>query len=146
MAMPEISRVFVLTALVYLALAMVAGILLAGMGTPDAGPGFSGSGSLGSVALLRPAWIHLITVGWLTQLIFGVAIWLFPRPDGHADPGGTDLWLCYGALNAGLVLRVASEAGPALGLSVGFLPLSALLQFVAVLVFVLHVWPRVRRS
>lgn len=146
MVMPKISRVFVLTALAYLALAMVAGILLAGLGAADGGLGVSGAGSLSSVALLRPAWIHLITVGWLTQLIFGVALWLFPRPDGHSDPGGADLWLCYGALNAGLLLRVASEAGPAVGVSVGFLPLSATLQFVAVLVFVFHVWPRVRRS
>ena len=146
MAMPKISRVFVLTALLYLALAMLAGILLAGLGTGGGGVGVSGSGSLGSVALLRPAWIHLITVGWLTQLVFGVALWLFPRPRDHADPDGTDLWLCYGALNAGLLLRVASEAGPALGLSTDFLPLSAALQFVAVLVFVFHVWPRVRES
>lgn len=146
MGMPKISRVFVLTSLAYLAVAMVAGILLAGLGAADGGLSVSGSGSLGSVALLRPAWIHLITVGWLTQLIFGVALWLFPRPEGHSDPGGADLWLCYAALNAGLLLRVASEAGPAVGVSVGFLPLSATLQFVAVIVFVFHVWPRVRRS
>ena len=146
MAMPKISRVFVLTALLYLGLAMLAGILLAGLGAGDGGVSVSGSGSLGSVALLRPAWIHLITVGWLTQLIFGVALWLFPRSGGHADPGGTDLWLCYGALNAGLLLRVASEAGPAMGLSTSFLPLSATLQFVAILVFVFHAWPRVREG
>lgn len=146
MSMPKISRVFILTALVYLALAMVAGILLAGLGASGGGVGVSGSSSLGSVALLRPAWIHLITVGWLTQLIFGVALWLFPRHGDHSEPGGADLWLCYGGLNAGLLLRVASEAGPALGVSVTVLPLSATLQFVAVLVFVFHAWPRVREG
>lgn len=146
MAMPKISRLFVLTALAYLALAMLAGIALAGLGAGDGGLGVSGTGSLGSVALLRPAWIHLITVGWLTQLIFGVALWLFPRPDGHADPDGSELWICYGALNAGLLLRVAGEAGPALGLAVGLLPIAATLQLVAVLIFVFHAWPRVKGS
>jgi hypothetical protein len=146
MAMPKISRLFVLTALAYLALAMLAGIALASLGAGDGGLGVSGTGSLGSVALLRPAWIHLITVGWLTQLIFGVALWLFPRPGGHSDTQGAELWLCYGALNAGLLLRVASEAGPALGFSVTVLPLSATLQLVAVLVFVFHAWPRVREG
>lgn len=144
--MPQISRVFVLTALAYLALAMIAGVLLAGLGQGQGGLGVSGTGSLTSVALLRPAWIHLITVGWLTQLIFGVALWLFPRPGGHADPAGPELWICYVALNAGLLLRVASEAGPALGITVGLLPASAALQFVAVLIFVFHAWPRVREE
>lgn len=144
--MPRISRVFVLTALIYLAVAMIAGVLLAGLGSGSGGLGVSRSGSLASVALLRPAWIHLITVGWLTQLIFGVALWLFPRPEGEGVPGGAELWICYAALNAGLLLRVASEAGPALGITVGLLPASAALQFLAVLVFVFHAWPRVRRS
>lgn len=144
--MPRISRAFVLTGLAYLAAAMVAGVVLAGLGAGDPGTGLSEAGSVTSVALLRPAWIHLITVGWLTQLIFGVALWLFPRPDGHADPRGAELWVCYGALNVGLLLRVAGEAGPALGAPGAVLPASATLQLVAVLVFVFHAWPRVRGS
>jgi hypothetical protein len=30
-------------------------------------------------ALLWPTYLHLLVLGWLTQLIFGVAFWMFPR-------------------------------------------------------------------
>jgi hypothetical protein len=37
----------------------------------------------GQVPLLRgiwPTYLHLLVVGWLTQLIFGVAVWLRSTP------------------------------------------------------------------
>jgi hypothetical protein len=100
------------------------------------------------LALLQPTALHLIVVGWLTQLIFGVALWMFPvrskeRPRGPEALG----WSCYGLLNGGLVLRLLAEPLqsyrplPALGwLLVG----SAVLQVVACWIFVGAIWARVR--
>jgi hypothetical protein len=100
------------------------------------------------VGHLQPTALHLIVVGWLTQLIFGVAIWMFP-PWSKEQPRGPSAlgWSCYGLLNTGLLLRLLAEPlnsyrpTPTLG---WLLALSAALQVVAVWLFVLLVWSRVR--
>lgn len=129
--MPTLSRWLVRTALI---------ALLAGLGL-----GLAASAS-GRPALLMPTVIHLLVVGWLTQMIFGVGLWLFPkssveRPRGHLWLG----WICYGSLNAGLLLRVVAEPPAAAGHALpGLLPASAILQLVAALAFVANAWPRLR--
>lgn len=101
--------------------------------------------ALPSAALHLTA-LHLLTVGWLLQLITGVAYWMFPRhrtdpPRGPSAPG----WVGWALLNAGLCFRVVGESwrmgwnGPAWPLQ-----LSALLQFAAVLLLVWLLWPRIR--
>lgn len=75
--MPKLSRWFVKSALICLVLGSLAG------GLPLAWPGLAALGPL--------AW-HLLAVGWATQLIFGVAFWMFPlvkplRPARTARPG-----------------------------------------------------------
>jgi hypothetical protein len=87
-------------------------------------------------------------VGWITQLIFGVAFWMFPtysreQPRGHAGVA----WAVYWLLNVGLVLRVVGE--PVNVLQPGsvwgwLLPISATLQWLAGAAFVVNTWPRVR--
>jgi hypothetical protein len=99
-----------------------------------------------TMAAIRPTWIHLITVGWLTQLIFGVALWMFPRPAvemRHADQLG---WAGFWGLNAGLLLRIVgeplqvfSQQGKALLIA------SAMLQFAAVVCLLSALRPRVRQ-
>jgi len=88
--------------------------------------------------------LHFLTVGWLTQLIFGVAFWLFPRPS--SDDGGTPvMWTAYGTLNLGLMLRLISE--PALlsqGVQAWGLVGSAALQWVASLLLIGYFWRRIR--
>ncbi len=137
--MPFLARLFIKTALGYLAVALVLGIALA-LGPTATLPGW--------VALLGPAWIHLLVVGWLTQLIFGVAYWFFPRVS-KAEPYGRSgvAWATYALLNAGLVLRAFGEpavAGGAGGVWRGVLVTSAALQALGVLAFVAYLWPRVR--
>ena len=61
--MPLLTRIFIKTAMIYLALALVLGILLAS----------------GVTNGLFPVYIHLLVFGWLTQLIFGVVFWMFPK-------------------------------------------------------------------
>ena len=62
--MPTISRWFVRSALAS---------LLLGLGLGAA------SGWWGGAGLLAPTVLHLLVVGWLTQMVFGVAFWLFPK-------------------------------------------------------------------
>ena len=67
--MPITSRSFVKASIVYLCLGAVLGaLLLVNRWVP-----------LGSaIPLLRTSHIQMLVVGWLTQLILGVAWWLFP--------------------------------------------------------------------
>ncbi len=137
--MPFLTRLFVKTALIYFVAALLVGVLLAARPV---------LGLSGVVAGLTPVYFHLLMVGWLTQLILGVAHWMFPRFSREA-PRGRDwiTWTIFGLLNAGLLLRVFAE--PALNSSGAhmwgwLLVLAALLQWVAGMAFVVHLWPRVR--
>jgi heme/copper-type cytochrome/quinol oxidase subunit 1 len=95
--------------------------------------------------ILWPTYVHLLAVGWLTQLIFGVAYWMFPRHRAASSPWSERLgWLAYSCLNAGLVLRAIAESGPLTALRSGWFLLSALLQLIAGWSFVIATWPRVR--
>ncbi|MBI3962707.1 MAG: hypothetical protein HY335_08140 [Deinococcus sp.] len=127
------SRLFIKTSLVSLFLTGLLGIVL------HLGPWANGN----LAYALLPAHVHLGTVGWLGNLVLGVAYWFFPRPKGRyserlALPS-------YLLLNTGLLLRLGVEpfqrqspfpAGPWL------LLLSGTLQMLALLVFALSVWPR----
>jgi len=97
------------------------------------------------VARSAPVSLHLLVMGWLTQLIFGVSFWMFPRHPTRPPRGPEPLaWTALVLFNAGLFLRVVAEpsapgtiAGPAL-------LLSAILQAVAVLSWSALIWPRIR--
>jgi hypothetical protein len=95
--------------------------------------------------LLRPAAFHFITVGWLTQMIFGVAHWMFPRANRQHPRGSETLgWAAFGGLNLGLLLRGATESVPSPGTAGQLLALAGLLQLAAALAWVIHIWPRVK--
>lgn len=137
--MPGLTRLFVKTSLVYLVLALGAGaLLLAGeaVGAPAA------------LARLEPVYVHLFMVGWVTQLIFGVAWWLFPAAS-RGRPRGDErvVALAYAALNAGLGLRAVVE--PLHAARPGTIPaaalvVSALLQAAGGWACAAQLWPRVR--
>jgi hypothetical protein len=97
------------------------------------------------VAAVRPTWIHLITVGWLTQLIFGVALWMFPRPRVEPSRAEWTGWLGFWCLNAGLLFRVVGEPWLAFGgRGAALLIGSAALQLTAIVSLVFTLAPRVR--
>ncbi|MGE0439939.1 MAG: hypothetical protein AB7L66_03945 [Gemmatimonadales bacterium] len=127
--MPTLSRWHVRTAM----LALLAGMVLAVVR------------SLAGAGMLDPLVIHLITVGWLTQMVFGVAFWLFPRFSADRPRGREWLgWVGYAALNAGIVCRAIGEPAAATGRPApAWLIASAVLQVVAVAAFVVNTWPRV---
>lgn len=137
--MPTVSRWFLKTGMVYLALGLMAGV---------AQP----LGALLNVEWLTyvplPTYVHLIVVGWLTQLIFGVAFWMFPKYSKENPLGSPALaWATYWMLNAGLALRVIAEPALTAGAGAwanGALAISAGLQWGAGLSFIANTWRRVR--
>lgn len=139
--MPALTRWYLKSALAYLATALLLALLLALPHTLPLPP---------FIRIMTPAYFHLFLVGWVTQMIFGVIYWMFPiitraRPRGNQAVG----WASYGLLNSGLLLRVAGE--PLVSLYpeswVGWLlALSALLQWLAALLFVLLAWPRIKEK
>lgn len=137
--MPLLTRWFVRTALLYFIAALGLGTALLVRPLVRAAPLLSAA---------WPGYLHLLTVGWITQLIIGVAYWLFPRPE-RSRPAPPDRlgWAAYILLNAGLLLRVAAEpvtiVHPASGVR-WLLPLAGIMQLGAAVAFVLLVWPRVR--
>lgn len=137
--MPLLTRWYIKTALLYLIAALLLAIILA-LPISISLPPF--------VRAMHPAYFHLFLVGWVTQMIFGVMYWLFPiisrkRPRGNETLG----WVSFLLLNVGLLLRVFVEpqvaSQPAAGLG-WVLALSALLQWLAAVCFIILSWPRVK--
>lgn len=139
--MPPITRWHIKTALGYFVAALGVGVALSLRAITDLPPVFG---------LLGPVYFHLLMVGWVTQLIFGVALWMFPKFSPDQPRGNERLnWAVYGLLNVGLLLRVvaepllALEAHPLLG---GMVALSAVLQWLAGIGFVVNLWRRVKEK
>lgn len=97
---------------------------------------------------LSPTYVHLITVGWLSQFIFGVMYWMFPIVSKAQPRGDPRLaWASFICLNAGLILRALCEPWRVIApspINSAGLVLSAILQTLAAALFVWGSWPRVR--
>ncbi len=137
--MPLLTRWFIKSALVYLTVSLLVGVALTAqraVGLPAV------------VEALMPVYFHLFMVGWVTQMIFGVAYWMFPRISKENPRGWDGLALVtYVALNVGLIARAVVE--PILALRPApvwavTLVLSAVLQWIGALVFAANTWRRVR--
>jgi hypothetical protein len=135
--MPRVVRWYLRTALVMFVLALLVGIFqaLGGMAIPVL-PG------------LTPVYFHLLMVGWVSQFILGVAIWMLPKYSTDQPRGMESLsWAAYVLLNLGLLARAIAE--PLNSSSPGsfwgwLLVASALCQWVAGLFFVVNAWRRVK--
>ena len=137
--MPRLSQLMIRTALVWLAVGYtIGGLLLLNKGIP----------LLPWLWALRFTHVHLLLVGWTVQVACGVAFWILPRLDASGSRGNQRLaWLCYGAMNIGVVLAALHDP---LALVTGesvitrSLPVIAgVLYIVAVTAFVAHAAPRV---
>lgn len=137
--MPPLTRRFIKTALIYLVVALLVGIVVT-------------VGSIGylpaALTSLNPVYFHLFLLGWVTNLIFGVIYWMFPKYSRDQPHGSESLWLTtFWLLNLGLVLRAAGEplrAWRSEAIWGWLLALSALLQWLAGVIFVLNTWGRVK--
>ena len=87
---------------------------------------------------LFPLSLHFITLGWITNLIFGVAFWMFPKP--HRKYRAPLFSFIF--LNTGNLLRVSEFLISHNLLKMVFL-LSVLFQFIACFIFALHIWKRI---
>lgn len=136
--MPTLTRWYLKTALLYLLAAFVLGLLLAARSLVDLPPILAG---------FSPVYFHLFMVGWVTELIFGIVFWLFPKFSREQPRGREWLgWSTYALLNAGLLLRAVAEPqnSRAPGEVWGWLlVVSAVFQWTAALLFVVNTWPRV---
>lgn len=102
---------------------------------------------------LSPVYFHLFMIGWINQLIFGVAWWLFPLLP-QKNNSSKELykgnkyfaWSLYISLNLGLFLRAISEPYNIINPNEIFqflLVISAILQIYSALCFIFLLWPRV---
>lgn len=137
--MPALTRIYVKTSLIWFTLALIVSVGLAADTQWDLPRLFS---------VLNPVFFHMFLVGWVTQLIFGVVYWMFPKyslekPRRHEGLA----WATYILLNLGLALRVVGEPLQMLYPTAGwgwFLVGSAILQWAAGLAFVVNTWGRVK--
>jgi hypothetical protein len=134
--MPLLTRLYIKASFVFLALALLSGALIAG------GRIWSTSSW---IAALSPVYFHLFLVGWVTELIFGVAYWMFPKFSREKYHGSPFLsWGTFLLLNLGLVLGepwITISAVPAAKIIVFT---SAVLQLIAGVFFVINTWTRVK--
>jgi hypothetical protein len=150
--MPVTSRAFVKASVIYLGVGALLGALLLINRWLPLEP---------RIALLRVSHVQALVVGWLTQLILGIAWWLFPplkiglRSDaplpirrGQRQRGSESLfWATFVCLNAGILLQAIFE--PLHGLTqIEFFAvlsgISGIFLFAAALAFVVNIWARVR--
>ncbi len=98
--MPRLVRWYIKTAFIWFVAALAVRLVVA-----------SASGTI--VSRLNPVVWHMLLVGWLTQLIFGVAHWMFPTAptSGKTYLRGNEtlIWIVWVLLNAGLLVRVVAE-------------------------------------
>jgi hypothetical protein len=137
--MPTLTRWFVKASLLYLVVALLLGLALSAGSLIALPPVF---------LALGPVYFHLFLVGWVTQLIFGVVFWMFPKQSLEQPRGRESLaWTTFWLLNTGLLLRAVAEPFQAVNPQAGFgwlLGISALAQWAAGLIFVINTWGRVK--
>jgi hypothetical protein len=140
--MPPIARTFVKAAFVYFLVAFLLGALM----MLDRWLAFSRW-----LRVVYMSQLHLLLVGWITQLAIGVAYWIFPRFLKEQDPRprGSDTlaWFVLISLNAGLVLRFVVEPFYLMGAKpwlAALMALSGVLQALAAIGFGLIIWGRIR--
>ena len=132
--MPRVARTFIKTGLIYFLCALLLGIAY----------------EINSLTFpgMMPLFWHLLMVGWITQIIFGVSMWMFPgrtREEGLIAQKWA--WLTYGFLNAGLLLRVIAEpvvSSSGMALWDILIVLSGTLQSAAAVTYTIELWPRVQ--
>ncbi len=131
--MPLITRLFIKSGLIFFLIALLIGV--------------SSQAKVLNFDGITPLFWHALMVGWITQIIMGVSMWMFPgRVKEESFQNQKWGWLTFGFLNVGLGLRLIAE--PFVNTSDAelwniLLVISALFQFIAVAAYVIEIWPRV---
>jgi hypothetical protein len=116
--LPLLTRWFIKSTLVYLTVSLLVGVALTAQGAVRL-PAV--------VDALMPVYFHLFMVGWVTQMIFGVAYWMFPRvskenPRGWEGLGPRDLHHAERRVDRAGGRGAYSRAAPCPGLGGGANP------------------------
>lgn len=128
--MPRASAWFVRASLCHLVVGFALGaLLLADKGVPFAP----------AVWALRAAHVEVLLMGWMVQLVMGVAVWIFPRFALRRAPqrSAVTAWLAFALLNAGVLCVVVSGDGGEWATAGRLAEIGAAASFVA------HLWGRV---
>lgn len=102
-----------------------------------------------SSSLLLPIYWHMLVLGWITQIIMGVSIWMFPRKkrNQRKNQSVLTIWV-YFLLNGGLIVRFLSEPFLPFFANSTVVPtlvvVSGILQVAAIMLFIIEIWPRVQ--
>ncbi len=130
--MPPLSRWYIKLAILYFVGAMIVGVIQAALHLPYFGP----------------AYVHMLVVGWVTQMIFGVAYWMFPKFSPEKPRGDNQIAVAtIILLNAGLLLRVVVEPLRAARPEITpgwLLAVAGAAQALAGIGFALNSWARVK--
>lgn len=137
--MPKLTRLYIKSSLIYFIGALILGFMLSIRNIWNL-PTFWGT--------LNPVYIHLFLLGWVSQLIFGVVHWMFPK-FSKDKPRGSEIlsWMTFVLINIGLILRIVSE--PLSGSNPKsvwgwLLAASAVFQWAAGVSFVVNTWGRIK--
>jgi hypothetical protein len=124
---PRVSAWFVRASLCHLVFGFTVGALLL---ADKAGP------FAPALWALRPAHVEVLLMGWMVQLVMGVAVWIFPRFAVRRAPqrSAATAWLAFALLNGGVVCVVLGGGWAAVG---------RLSEIAAAASFVAHLWGRV---
>lgn len=137
--MPTLTRYWIKAGFVNFASALILALLISLQSVIEM-PAF--------MPAMTPVYFHLFLVGWITQIIMGVSFWMFP-PLNRDKPRGAELlgWSSWVGINFGLILRVVGEPmlflDPA-GSGRWVVIVSALLQWAGGLLYLFHIWERVK--
>ncbi len=89
-----------------------------------------------------PVHVEVMLVGWMVQLVIGVAYWILPRPaDEPRDAHAPVMWAVFGLINAG-VLIAALGGDPLFPAWTGLA--GRVMEVAAAALFALHAWNRQR--
>lgn len=131
--MPLITRLFIKSGLIFFLISLLAGIA-------SQIPAFY-------FPALLPLFWHSLMLGWITQIIMGVSMWMFPgRLKEETFRNQKWGWIAFIFLNTGLVLRFLAEPftnTSELEIWNIILVISAVFQFIGVSSYVMEIWPRV---
>ena len=99
------------------------------------------AGWLPYAATHRPVHVEQMLVGWLVQLVIGVAWWILPRPEaGVSRRAAALIWLVFVLLNTGVLLvALAATVMPDV-----LLPGGRVAETAAVALFAALAWNRQR--
>lgn len=131
--MPKLTIWFIRTALIYLLLGFtVGGVLLTQKGI----------NLFPKIWILLPVHIEWMFIGWIFQLAMGVAFWILPRFSQRPLRGNETLVaISYVFINLG-ILTVFFHSLFQMTEWVSFA--GKLLEAIAVALFAIHAWPRIR--